>query len=319
VEEQPELKKESSMIHKRCAQAAVIGLGLLALLFAGCSSVEIDKAALAKVKTVAVVLYTVPVAIQVRDDPRGNGKNKKASAMDVLKAVATASVNTGDGARAATLAEASFIDTLNQQGLPFKAVTTSDMQANAAFMTLAREQREAVQMALAKAAEEREKKQSGASKALSMLASFGGGGASEETPIGASPDGLPSFGLVGDWNSAKGALIGIDREHDYLVKAAEALGVDAVVAINDPGFSWGCETCVGNTGNASTQSAFLVTIVDRSGKPILQMRQWFSIGGGNAAMIAGVINPLQHDGLFKGHGEKTARVFADFYKEQAEK
>lgn len=296
-------------------------LGVIGLVMSGCTSDHtiFNKDELAKVKSVGVVMYTVPLQIKVKDNPRDDDKKSSGGAMGVLKSLAVAAANTGDGHRAATLAEQTFIDTLNEQGLPFKALTVSQIQANANYVTLARESREAVEMVIAKRKEEREKKQGGMGKAMNMLASFSGGGApSEEAPIGASPDGQPTFGLVPMF-STTGALTGVPNEHDYLAKAAEALGVDAVLVVNDPGMSWGCETCINYTGNASTQSVFFVSIVDRSGKTILQMDQWFTIGGGNAAMVSGVINPLQHDGLFKGHGEKTARVFADWYKERAAK
>ena len=302
-------------------QCTLLLMGLLGLAMAGCSpsQVEFDKAALSQVKTVAVVLYSVPLTIQVREDPRGENK-KGGGAMDVLKSMAAAAANTGDGNRAATLAQESFIETMNKQDLPFKALTRDQMLARNGFATLAREQREAILAEIAKAAEEREKKQGAMGKAMSMLSSFGGGSsASQETAIGASPDGIPSYGLVGNWSSASSAVLGIDRERDYLARSIEALGVDAVMVINDPGYSWGCSTCLNNTGSASTQSAFLVTMVGRGGKPILQMRQWFASGGGSAAMISGVINPLQHDGLFKGHGEKSAEVFANYYKEETAK
>lgn len=306
----------------RLARATVLLIGLLGLFLAGCSpsQVTFDKAALSQVKTVAVVLYTVPLSIQVREDPRGDDNKNESGTMALLKSVAQAAANTGDGNRAATLAQESFIETLNKQDLPFKALTRDQMMAKNEFATLARDRRDAIQAEMAKKAEEREKKQGAMGKAMGMLASLSGGSAAtEETAIGASPDGIPSYGLVGNWSSANSALLGVQAEQDYLVKAAQALGVDAVVAINDPGYSWGCSTCINNTGSASTQSAFLVTMVDRSGKPILQMRQWFASGGGSAAMVSGIINPLQHDGLFKGHGEKTAEVFADYYKEESAK
>lgn len=295
------------------ALPALVGLGL-----SGCSasSADLDKEALSRVKTVAVVLYSVPRAIQVRDDPRGDEEEGDGSLLEALASVAQASANTGDGNRAATLAHQTFIETLNQQELTFKALTREEMMSIGRFASLAREERGRIAMALAKAREEDEKEQGAMGQAMSMLSSFGGGSAGREAPIGSAPDGLPSYGLVGDWRGAKGALLGIAEERDYLRQAAEALDVDAVLAINDPGFSWGCETCINNTGNASTQAAFLATLVSRDGTEILNMRQWFTIGGGNAAMVSGVINPLQHDGLFQGHGEKTARVFADYLNEQ---
>jgi hypothetical protein len=310
-----------SMNIRNWAQSALLLAGLAGLaLMAGCSpsQVSFDKEAFSHVKTVAVVIYTVPVAIEVREDPRGEKKGGN-SAMAALKAVAKSMANTGDGHQAATLAQESFSEIINQQGLPFKALTRDEMMANAKFATLAREQREAIDAQLAKAAADREKKQGAMGKAIGFLSSMSGGSSNEEKPIGAAPDGMPSYGLVGSYIQANSALIGLDQEHAYLVKAAEALGVDAVMVINDPGFSWGCSTCINDTGNASTQSAFLVTMLDRSGKPILQMRQWFASGDGNAAMVSGVINPLQHDSLFKGHGSKTARVFADYYKEESNK
>ena len=297
---------------------ALAAVWLIALSACSVSEVEFDKAALSKVHKVAIVLYTVPLTIEVRDNPRE--KDEKKSTLQALAELAQSAGMAANGQKAATLAHQSFIETFNQQGLPFKAITQREMMGNSRFMSLAAKHLNEVLAAQAKAEAKRKKDEGMMGKALGFLGSLGGGGGGgTETAIGAAPEGLPSFGLVGDWFGAKSALLGIKQESTYISEAIKALNVDAAIVINDPGFSWGCETCIGNTGNASTQSAFLITIVNGERKSILTMRQWFSIGGGNAAMISGVINPLQYDNLYNGHGEKTARVFADYYKEEGGK
>jgi len=274
---------------------------VLMLLTAGCSSgPKIDKAAVMEVKKVAVVIYTVPTTIEFYDNPREHKK----TALQIAAAVAT--VNNGQ--QAANLADPSFIENLNKQGLGFTVMSKAAMMNNSAFMAVSNKY---VSMRMEEAAK-REKKKSGASKVMGMLSALGGGGGNSEA-IGVAPEGLPEFGLAPSWN-VDSALTGAPGEMDYVKAAIKALGVDAALVINGPAMSFGCDACVGGTGSATTSSAFLATLVDSDGQPIMEMKQWFAIGGGSAVMTAYVVNPLQYDGLFKGHGEKMARVFADEFK-----
>jgi len=71
-----------------------------------------------------------------------------------------------------------------------------------------------------------------------------------------------------------------------------------------------CEICIGGSGVASTGSAFTATIMTRSGNVVLNMQEWFATTDAQAAMLADIINPLQHDSLFKEHGRKMAVVLA---------
>jgi len=293
---------------------------ILALVLSSCgeiSRVTWDKEAVPQINKVAVVLFTVPEAIELKDDPREQ-KKSKGGAMEMLKSAAASMANTGNGVDAATLGQKSFIKFLNAGELSFKAISQDEMMSNGSFTTLARKHYDELTALKAKRAEEKEKKQGTAGKVLGFMSSFSGGSSDTEV-FGAGPKGLPSFGLAGNWSGAESALMGVPQENEYIKGAIAALGVDAALVINDPGMSWGCENCIASTGTASTQSSFLVTMVDKNGKSILEMRQWFIIGGGNAAMVSGVINPLQHDTLFDGHGEKMARVFVDFYKEKGGK
>lgn len=302
-------------------------LMMLALLYlAGCSvgsKVEWDKAAMQDVKKVAVVVYSVPPSIRIRDNPRESVREKKSVGLADLAKLGQSVASSSNGPRAAELAHKTFIKFLNQQNLSFKAITANQMRSNSAFTAVAAKTVEKQAQAAADAARkkaEEDKKKSGAMKALSFLGGFGGGSKPSSGPVpAASPAGIPNFGLAPDWRGSPSALLGAPGETEYIKGAIKALGVDAAIVVNDPGYSWGCETCIANTGNASTQAAFLISIVDPSGEVILDMRQWFAIGGGNAVMAAGIINPLQYDSLYEGHGEKTARVFADYYKEEGGK
>ena len=275
---------------------------VLMLLTAGCSSgPKIDKAAMMEVKKVAVVIYTVPATIEYFDNPREHKK----SALQIAASIATAD----NGKQAATMAHESFIENLNKQGLGFTVVSKAAMMNNTDFMNASNKY---VSMRMEEAAK-REKKKGSAAKVLGMLSALGGGSSSAEA-IGSSPEGLPEFGLAPSWN-VDSALTGAPGEMDYVKAAIKALGVDAVLVINDPGMAFGCDACMGGTGSATTGSAFLATMVDSDGQPIMQMQQWFALGDGHAVMTGYVVNPLQYEGLFKGHGEKMARVFADEYKD----
>jgi hypothetical protein len=283
------------------------------VLLAGCtaSQVKWDKAAVQEVNKVAVVLYTVPISIEYYDNPQ----EKKKSALQALAQIATAN----NGEQAATVAQEAFIAQLNQENLRFKAISVAEMRNNAAFMSNASRHASAIAERKAKRQQAPAEDKGAAGKAMAMLGAFAKATGGNPSVEGIGPKGLPEFGLAPSWAKQPSALMGAEGEKEYIKAAIQALGVDAALVINDPGYSWGCEACVGGTGSGTTGSAFLATLVDRDGEVILEMRQWFAIGGASAAMAAYVINPLQHESLFKGHGEKMARVFATQYREEGGK
>lgn len=280
-------------------------------LLGGCSisHVNWDKSAMNHVKTVAVVLYTVPISIQYRDDP----KESKRTGLQMLAAAA----NANNGARAATLAEKGFIDRINTYGLRFKVMSQADMMHNARFQAVAT--RALADIAKAKREREQAASQNAASKVIGFLGSVAKASGDNPFNEGVGPEGLPQYGLAPDWSGADSALMGAPGEIEYIKQSIAALGVDAALVINDPGMSFTCQACVGGTGTATTGSAFLVTMVNAQGKPILQMRQWFAFGDGTGTMVNYIVNPLQEDPLFTGHGQKTAQVFASFYQEKGGK
>lgn len=139
-----------------------------------------------------------------------------------------------------------------------------------------------------------------------------------DAPIGSGPIYLQNFGLVKNWWDGKASMRN-SNEADYIKQAISKLGVDAVLVINDPDYSFSCEACVGGTGSASTGSAFTVSLVDKSGKSVLDVRQWFGTSPGSAAIVIVIVNPLQQDKLFKQHGIKTAKLFADEFKDALKK
>jgi hypothetical protein len=111
------------------------------------------------------------------------------------------------------------------------------------------------------------------------------------------------------------ALIGSTDEKAYIAKALAILGVDAVMVINYPGFSFSCKACTGGTGSASTGSAFNVSLISKKGEKILNIRQWFSFTPESSAVVTGIVNPSTQKSLFKAHGEKTAKLFSEEFKD----
>ncbi len=292
--------------NKRFGLLVLLTLAAGLLLASGCSSVNFDKEAVGKVKKVAVVLYTVPLSIEYYEDPQDHQKT--------LLQIAAALATINNGQQAATISQKTFITELNRQGLGFKAISQAQIMNNTAYLNISNKY---IATRMEQKAEA-EKKKSGAMKALSMLSAMGGGGSSA-IPEGIGPEGQPEFGLITEWITSNSALTGSEGEMDYIKAAISALGVDAAIVINDQGYSFGCEACIGGTGSGSTGSAFLISIVDKNGSEILGMREWFAFQPRSAAMLTYIVNPLQHDSLFEGHGIKTARVFADLFREESEK
>jgi hypothetical protein len=293
------------------------GLGTLvfiAMFLSSCtaSRVDFDKAAFQEVKKVAIVLYTVPMTIEYYDDPR----KKEKSMLQQVAAIASAK----NGSQAASKALLGFTNQLNRENLHFRVISVDEMMDNVDFEDVRAKYARMIQDR--KAMAESKKTGSGssmASKALSFLSKVSK--ATDDNPDfeGAGPEGFPEFGLAGEWKSTESALMGAEGEMDYVKEAIASLDVDAVLVINENGFSFGCEACAGGTGSGSTHTTFVATMLDRDGEVIMEMRQWWTVGGGSAVMAAYVINPLQHDALFEKHGAKTARVFANYYREEGGK
>jgi len=265
-----------------------------------------------EIKKVAVVLYTVPITIKYYDDPR----EKKMNAFQIAAFMAAVQ----NGPQAASNAMNGFINQMNEEGLSFKFMTQDEMMDNGDFVDLLDKHTSIIMDRKAKAAAERKaKKQSTVSKALGFLSKLSKATGGNPDYEGAGPKDFPEFGMAFEWKSSDSALMGTEGEMDFVKGAIKALGVDAVMVINEPGFSFGCEACVGGTGSGTTHTTFLATMLDRDGEVIMEMRQWWNVGGGSAAMAGYIINPLQHDSLFVKHGAKTARVFANYYREEGGK
>lgn len=277
-------------------KAIVVCIALaVALVASGCApKFTLNKAQYDNIKTVAVVEYTVPSRIEFKEDPQ------KADGKITLADVAKAALKTlvGDGTKASTEAHKSFIETLNQQGLTFVSLSQEEMYGNPDFTALH------VPAAAATPQDDG-----------SMVGRFGSMIKKQmAADTGKSPKMLNGYGLAAGWAGGT-ALNGKGVETKYLLDSIKALGVDAVIVINDPGFSFSCEFCVAGTGAASTGSAFIVAMVGSNGETIFEIKEWFATTDEQAALVAGVVNPLEQNALYKEHGRKTAIVFAKFLKE----
>jgi hypothetical protein len=269
-------------------------LSIVALVLVSCGSTKkIDRKGIKQLKKVAVIVYTVPEQIEFKDDPRG--KKGGFSLGDIVKAIAK-DATAGSGAHASDVSLKAFIKTANKFSLPFKLVSYKALKRNKKFIKLGSMRAPVVV----------EKKKSGFGGFMSKVGSMTGG----DAPKASGPTYLKSFGLNKNWWDGKG-LIGTQDEAAYIKASMEALGVDGVIIVNDPGFSFSCEACVASTGSASTGSAFNISIVGKNGKSLVDLRQWFSTSPGSAVIVTGIVNPLQQDKLFKYHGVKTAKLFVE--------
>ena len=272
-----------------------LGISIISglLLLMGCAA-SINKPKIQAVKSAAVVLFTVPIQIEFRDD-------SKKSRQKLLQALAQA-LTSGDGARAATLSHQTFTETLRKQGLPFKVLTVAETRGVPAFNALSRPP---------------EAKKEEESEPVFKL-SFEMGPATG-VHSGAAPDGFNSYGLVQNWSSWN-PLVGSEEEAKYILAVIKALNVDAIIAIADPGYSFGCDICSGgNTGTASTRSSFMGAMVDREGEVILKMQGSFSGTDEEGALLAGAVNPMAHAELFTEHGRKMAVLFANSFHKAMKK
>ena len=275
------------------AKAVLFALALGGILWlTGCGTAMINKPEIAKVKTAAVVVFTVPTRIEYWEDPRDHTRS-------LLEAVIEA-VAAGDGVKAATVSYGTFTEALNQQGLPFKVLSAAKVKSSAAFKALVADVQSA--QAPEKAKEE------------SVLISITFG--EQRVLAGSAPDGMVEFGLVSEkhWHQAD-PLAGIEEERAFIIKPIDALGVDAAIVVADPGYAFACEACLGGTGAGTTGSAFMVGMFNRQGVPIMALRQWFATTDEQAAMAAYIVNPLEHEDLFAEHGRKMASEFAIQFRE----
>ncbi len=201
-------------------------MGASLLLLASCGgATKFDKVRIASISKVAVVVYTVPDKIEYKEDPKESegGLSLKSIAKAVAKDLAT-----GKGEEAATVSLEAFINTINQQGLPFEVMSKQKMMSNSAFTKL-----------YIAPGPKAEKPSGMAGMAMGML--------SGPTVVGVGPANLNAYGLQSNWWDGQ-AITGASNELDYIKSAIDALNVDAVLVINDRGYSFSCKTCGGAAG-----------------------------------------------------------------------
>ncbi len=236
-------------------------------------------------------MYTVPEQISYRDDPRENSTG-------VLAALAETAIGK-NGNNAADTAVKTFTATLQKQGLSFNVMPYSAVVSNVKFAALYKPV----------SAAKKQADEGMMGQALSFLGSMSG----SKSSVGVAPKNMNQYGLAANW-SGDTALTSKAGESDYIKQAIEALKVDAVLVVNDPGFSFSCEACIGGAGVASTGSAFNATLIARSG-PVMNIREWFATTDEQGAMLAGVVDPTEHTELFEEHGRRMAQVYAAAAKE----
>lgn len=260
---------------------AIVIASAAVLFTLGCGKAAINKPELAKIKTVAVVLFNVPIDIRYRKDPKDNTINL----LDLVIQAAAA----GSGKDAATISHRTFIEELGKEGLPFRVLTQAEMKRNAAFNRLYK----------AKPPQAEEKTLLGGLFKTS----------NDRVLPGTAPEGINGYGLANAYLDAN-PLVGSAEERAYILAAIRVLNVDAAMIVADPGFSFACEVCVAGAGAASTGSAYAVTIVNKNSLNVVAVRQWFATTDAQAAMVSYAVNPLQHNKLFAEHGRKMAQEFA---------
>jgi hypothetical protein len=284
-------------------KSSIALLLLTSIFLTGCgSATKINKDGIRSVKNIAVVIYSVPPEIKFKKNPKEDDSSGGLSLMDVAKSL-MADASKADGIEASEIALNSFIKSMNNNPkMTFKVLTPTQMAKSANFTKLVSDlNAKAATAASAKA----NKKTSMLSSAMSFLAP-----PKDDKKASVSPKSLVSFGLIPAWGDGN-ALRGTKDEQKYVKESLEALGVDAILALNDMGYSFLCSTCVGGTGTASTGSAFHATLIGANNDVLLQMKQWFNSSDETAATTAGIVNPLKQKELFKAHGEKLAKVFAE--------
>ena len=270
---------------------------LLPVFLTACSfgnnTVKVEE--VKKVKNVAVIMYTVPQDISYKDNARDISKSNFALLAEAV---------IGDsGNQAANVAVETFVSTLQTQGLPFKVMSHSDVVSNAKFTALYDpyvEPKKPVDESL-----------------LGQTLSFLSSATDNKPPAATSPKNMSHYGLVAAW-AGDTALTNKPGESDYIKKAIEVLKVDAVLVVNDMGFSFSCEACIGIGGSmsgvGSTGSAFNATLISRAG-PVMNIREWFGTTDEQATMVAGIVDPTEYKNLFEEHGRRMAQVYTAAVKE----
>ncbi len=267
----------------------------LLVVVSGCATLKPKdyRDQLSQVKTVAVVLFTVPEKISYRKDPREILKKNI-----LTKAMAMAAE--GEGQQAATLAHQSFIAEINARKLSFVAMDKSAMLANEQFARLipdkAKLEIAGVDLKLV-------------SSAMSMF------NITAKSHSGAAPEAMHSYGLAA---MSKGALTGQATEMEFIQNTIAVLGVDAAIVVADPGMSFYCKTCVrimgaGASGTGTTGAVFGVALVSKDGTVLLRQKAEFKGTEASAKMVASAVNPLEHDQLYQAHGKKIAAEFAEYF------
>jgi len=270
---------------------------LLSVFLAACSfgRTDVNADAVKKIKKVAVIMYTVPEQIIYKDDSRTTSKNTSAQLVEDLIGK--------NGKQAADVAVRTFTETLQKQGLPFEVMLHSQVVSNTKFAALYKP------TVIVKEKED--------DSLLGQTLSFLSSTAEKPSYLGSAPAKMNEYGLTMGW-SVGSALTGKPGESEYIKKAIEALKVDAVLVVNDPGLSFSCEACVGfgdsMNGAASTASAFNATLITRTG-PVMNIQEWFASTDDQAVMVMGVVDPTEHKSLFEEHGRRMAEVYSDAFKE----
>lgn len=269
----------------------VLLLALLTVL-ASCGSASFKKEEVTSIKKVAIVAYSIPEKIEFRDDPK---EQNKPGLMDLVKVVAK-NFTEVDGKKAAELSYNEFVKSINTSPtLPFKALTLEDLRKNVQFQELVKSTQKKETPAAAVA-------DTGWMGKLQSLA------VSNEGPSSTTLEGIATFGIDKNWSDSD-ALMKTEDEKAFLKKSFEILNVDAIMVINDMGYSFSCEACVAGTGSASTGSAFNVTLINKDMKSVMNVRQWFGFSKASAPIVTGIIPPPMYEKLFTAHGGKMASEF----------
>jgi hypothetical protein len=269
----------------------VLLLTLLSVLLS-CGSATFKKDEVTSIKRVAIVAYSIPEKIEFRDDPK---QQNKPGVMDLVKMVAK-NFTEVDGQKAAELSYNEFVKSINTSThLPFKALTLEELRKNSKFQEL-------VTSTLKKetpvAAEP--------TGWMGTLQSFAN--TNKDAPSSTTVAGIATFGIDKNWQDSD-ALMKTEKEKEFLKKSLEILNVDAIMVINDMGYSFSCEACIGGTGSASTGSAFNVTLINKEMKSVMNVRQWFGFSKASAPIVTGIIPPPMYEKLFIAHGGKMASEF----------
>lgn len=256
-----------------------------------CGTAKVKKEDMATIKKVAIVTYSIPQKIEFRDDPK---EQNKPGLMDLVKVVAK-NFTEVDGKKAAELSYNEFVKSINASTqLPFKAMTLEELRKNTKFQELVTS---TLKKETPKAAE--------ATGWMGKLQSLAG---TNDTKNSTTVEGIATFGIDTNWQDSD-ALVKTEEEKEFLKKALDVLNVDAIMVINDMGYSFSCEACIGGTGSASTGSAFNVSLINKDMKNVMNVRQWFSFSKASAPIVTGIVPPAMFEKLFVAHGVKMANEF----------